>query len=45
MNTLERICFEMGLDDYVKVVPVWSHGEGGLPVTWEDRSGLFTSLH
>lgn len=45
MNTLERICFEMGLDDYVKVVPVWSHGEDGLPVTWEDRSGLFTSLH
>ena len=45
MNTLERICFEMGLDDYVKVVPVWSHGEGGLPVTWEDRSGLFTSLY
>lgn len=45
MNTLERICFEMGLNDYVKVVPVWSHGEDGLPVTWEDRSGLFTSLH
>ena len=45
MNTLERICFEMGLDDYVKVVPVWSHGEDGLPVTWEDRSGLFTSLY
>lgn len=45
MNTLERICFEMGLDDYVKVVPVWSHGDDGLPVTWEDRSGLFTSLH
>ena len=45
MNTLERICFEMGLDDYVKVVPVWSHGEDGLTVTWEDRSGLFTSLH
>ena len=45
MNTLERICFEMGLDDYVKVVPVWSHGDDGLPVTWEDRSGLFTSLY